>query len=427
MTERAVPVPTRKGLTPESIAALQKSPHAGPPSRKRTMLLLRGISGAGKSTAAAALLDVYPTAVSVEADSFFVVGDHYEFDPTMLESAHNLAHSNARTGLEAGADLVIIANTFTQAWEMVSYVEMAESFNYHIEVRDLYDGGVDDQELARRNIHGVPLDKIKAMRKRYEVGTKFAIPTGPWSDTQRAEFLEQHTQGFVNNNYFGVAVPDGQCLEAAPLLVSLVQEVGADAFVRDCERRLLRNVPKFRKNPKVKPHAFHVTLVTPPELQKLTPTVAKTLESALRKAARQMVNVKGAGTMKVDQKHCIYFSVAGPAIDAAKVARDAAGLTGPWTPHITVGFGEGGDVHGIEKHANIDASGGSRPTSLADQRAWEETVDFIRCALHPGISWKYSNHVLDAIPRKGGGMPDDMTYLKYPDLQPLLLRTPPCA
>ena len=58
---------------------------------------------------------------------------------------------------------IVVANTFTQDWEMAPYFEMADRYKYRIHtviVENRHDG---------KNIHGVPEDKLEIMKNRFEI------------------------------------------------------------------------------------------------------------------------------------------------------------------------------------------------------------------------------------------------------------------
>jgi hypothetical protein len=63
---------------------------------------------------------------------------------------------------------VFVANTFTMRWEIEPYRLMAMAHGAAFEVIDIFDGGLSDEDLARRNAHGVPTAAIANMRARYE-------------------------------------------------------------------------------------------------------------------------------------------------------------------------------------------------------------------------------------------------------------------
>ena len=127
----------------------------------RNLILLRGVPGAGKSTVAK-LFGHEPC--HYEADMFFI--DHrnvYQFDASKLKDAHNWCRHKTMDAMKAGHPTVIVSNTFTQEWEMEAYYLLAEELGYNVfslVVENRHDGV---------NEHGVPEDKLKAMRDRFEI------------------------------------------------------------------------------------------------------------------------------------------------------------------------------------------------------------------------------------------------------------------
>ena len=158
----------------------------------KTIFLIRGISGCGKTTLSDTLHRGLqceaghwsePDGSSVQhvaADDYFVDEDGvYKFDQSSLPDAHAWCKDQAEKAMEADID-VIVHNTFTQRWEMEPYLQLAGRFGYRISVVSLYDGGCTDEELAERNSHGVPLEGISRMRERYEHDWKNGDTRPPW-------------------------------------------------------------------------------------------------------------------------------------------------------------------------------------------------------------------------------------------------------
>jgi len=84
-----------------------------------------------------------------------------------------------REALLAGKT-VAVANTFTQRWEMQPYLDMVKEIGCPFAVIDLFDGGMTDDQLADRNVHGVPMVAIHGMRARYEHDWTKGDPRAPW-------------------------------------------------------------------------------------------------------------------------------------------------------------------------------------------------------------------------------------------------------
>jgi predicted kinase len=140
------------------------------------IILVRGLPGAGKTTAAVAL----GLPVCVAADDYFVDGDGaYNFDPSGLPEAHAWCQGQALSGMEAGLP-VVVHNTFTQRWELEPYLAAAARLGLTVEVRSVFDGGCSDEQLAERNTHGVPLAAIQGMRQRWESDWASGNPLPPW-------------------------------------------------------------------------------------------------------------------------------------------------------------------------------------------------------------------------------------------------------
>ena len=130
------------------------------------LILLRGLPGSGKSTLAKTILLVKYTTESdvLSADDFFINdrGD-YEFDVTKIKEAHNYCQFRCSEKMRQQVKRIVVANTFTQEWEMESYYKLAEEHGYQVHsiIVENRHGGV--------NEHGVPADKLEQMRNRFEI------------------------------------------------------------------------------------------------------------------------------------------------------------------------------------------------------------------------------------------------------------------
>jgi len=142
------------------------------------LIIMRGISGSGKSTKAKSLVKegiIHSTDEVIES-----FGDYREFFAKMIKAqeekqenafaplhkAHGTNFRNAVNSMKSGISPVIVDNTNLKANEPKNYVVEALKMGYddsNIKIVDVGTGGLDAEGLAKRNSHGVPLEKIKAM------------------------------------------------------------------------------------------------------------------------------------------------------------------------------------------------------------------------------------------------------------------------
>jgi predicted kinase len=127
------------------------------------VIILRGLPGSGKSTVASQM-----NGVVCSADEFMVdeLGK-YDFDPDRLGECHDKCFDKFLAVLAIGATPVI-ANTNTMRWEMQRYIDHCLELGLRWSVLDLYDGGLTDELLVERCLHGVDEKGMKRMRARYE-------------------------------------------------------------------------------------------------------------------------------------------------------------------------------------------------------------------------------------------------------------------
>ncbi|XP_053168651.1 NEDD4-binding protein 2-like 1 isoform X2 [Hemicordylus capensis] len=117
----------------------------------------------------------FPSATVFSTDDYFFTEDGiYVFDSDSLEEAHKWNQKRARKAMKNGKSPVIIDNTNIHAWEMKPYVIMALENSYEVIFREPdTHWKFNVRELARRNSHGVPREKIQRMKEQYEHDVTF--------------------------------------------------------------------------------------------------------------------------------------------------------------------------------------------------------------------------------------------------------------
>jgi predicted kinase len=133
----------------------------------KILTLVRGLPGSGKSTFADFIWNSH---VICEADQFFVGEDGvYRFDGSKIKDAHKWCRDKVETFMKDNQlngqyyPEIAVSNTFTQEWEMEEYYKLAEKYGYKVFsiIVENRHGGV--------NEHGVPADKLEAMKNRFEI------------------------------------------------------------------------------------------------------------------------------------------------------------------------------------------------------------------------------------------------------------------
>ncbi|XP_078729148.1 uncharacterized protein LOC144944664 [Lampetra fluviatilis] len=136
---------------------------------KKLLFLLRGPPGSGKSTLARELLSEGPNGVVLSTDQFFCHNGRYEYNASQLEAAHTWNHQQAEKAMKLGKSPVIIDNTNLNFWEMKPYVLAALEHTYKVIFKEPKTQWLlNANQLARRNTHGVTVEKIKRMLLRFE-------------------------------------------------------------------------------------------------------------------------------------------------------------------------------------------------------------------------------------------------------------------
>lgn len=155
----------REGSEKNSLGIAVTRPH-------QELIVMRGIPGAGKSTKAKTLVGegvIHSTDNVIERSGdynkfFSVLNESKDFSP--LSRAHSTNLKEAIASMEAGVSPVVVDNTNIKMNEPKSYVKAALEMGFadnNIKFVDVGTGGLTAEQLAARNTHGVPVEKIEQM------------------------------------------------------------------------------------------------------------------------------------------------------------------------------------------------------------------------------------------------------------------------
>ena len=125
---------------------------------EKTIILLRGLPGSGKSTTAKTF--GLPT---FEADDFFYEDGEYKFDHSKIRDAHKSCQDRVRFAMENGINKLIVSNTFTEEWEMEYYFNLANELNYRVTSL------IVENRHGNKSVHDVPQETINRMNNRFDI------------------------------------------------------------------------------------------------------------------------------------------------------------------------------------------------------------------------------------------------------------------
>lgn len=136
------------------------------------LVLMRGVTGSGKSTRARQILEQNPGAVILSTDDLFVVEGEYRFDPARLGHNHKQNQERCRLAMLEKKELIIIDNTNVQAWEMKPYHGLALEHGYQTVIEEIQPPPL--EELLRRRTSRedklVPVEALERMLERWRPG-----------------------------------------------------------------------------------------------------------------------------------------------------------------------------------------------------------------------------------------------------------------
>lgn len=126
----------------------------------KTLILLRGVPGSGKSTTAK---ELFPSYIHLEADMYWYDKEgNYNFNITKLGNAHAWCELQTEYNMTQGFN-VVISNTLTTEKELKPYYELAKKYEYKVVsliVENRHQG---------TNVHNVPDETLDKMERRFSI------------------------------------------------------------------------------------------------------------------------------------------------------------------------------------------------------------------------------------------------------------------
>lgn len=123
------------------------------------IIIIRGVSGTGKTTLAKKMQAERRGCEHYEADMYFEKNGEYKFDARELPTAHLWCKNAVRFAMKSKSN-VIVSNTFCQHWEYRPYLKMAKQYGYSVKIIVL--------KKIYGNIHGVIEDAVLRQMLRWQ-------------------------------------------------------------------------------------------------------------------------------------------------------------------------------------------------------------------------------------------------------------------
>lgn len=296
----------------------------------RLVVILRGLPGSGKSTAARRLFGANRgSPVVCSADDFFVDSSgNYNFDATKLSEAHDECFRKFRDALRRGAPYVVVDNTNTTWREYERYIVGGRSAGYPVRVVQI---DCPDKKTVRvfqeRNAHGVPAAHCMRMWKRFTEDRR-AIVVAPWRPGDE--------DGPPNIIRDGTAAPLASTEAENPVTYCGI------FLTAESKEELLRRVPAMHKGVK----ADHMTIKFAPKLEHLR---------ALPVGRRVTLRVAGAQANDRVQAVAVELADCDASVDVGAPRDSTNGLSANAVPHITLSVTHGASP--VESNALLNENG----------------------------------------------------------------------
>ncbi|MFL5753579.1 MAG: AAA family ATPase [Bacteroidia bacterium] len=131
---------------------------------KRSLIVLRGLPGSGKSSLAELLSEngKYPV---YSIDSFFTdpISGEYHFDFSRNHLAYKKCEEDVKNAMSLSLEKIFVDNTFTIEWELEPYFKLAAQFKYRLFVLTV------ENRHGNKNIHNISEEQLKKMADKYKV------------------------------------------------------------------------------------------------------------------------------------------------------------------------------------------------------------------------------------------------------------------
>jgi NEDD4-binding protein 2 len=134
----------------------------------RTLIILRGLPGAGKTSFANM---IWESGVIFEADKYFINNEgEYVFDAFKLHKAHEWCIASIEAAMQRNKESegkyfseIVVSNTTTTQKEIQPYLDLAKAYEYNVVSL------IVENRHGNVSVHGVAEETMDKMEKRFEI------------------------------------------------------------------------------------------------------------------------------------------------------------------------------------------------------------------------------------------------------------------
>ena len=130
----------------------------------QSLIILRGLPGAGKSTLAKLLSEDNKWPV-FSIDDYFVdpITNNYQFQFDKNHLAYKNCEAQTEIAMENMVKKIFVDNVFSLEWEIGTYFKLATKHNYSVFVVTV------ENYHGNKNIHQISEEQLKKMAAKYKV------------------------------------------------------------------------------------------------------------------------------------------------------------------------------------------------------------------------------------------------------------------
>tara|TARA_Y100000310_G_C20531090_1_gene738488 strand:+ start:205 stop:684 length:480 start_codon:yes stop_codon:yes gene_type:complete len=99
---------------------------------RKTLILLRGLPGSGKTNFAELLSLLSPEVFIIATDDRFMVNGKYKYDQSKLFDYHMETQQDVRMAMTENVPFIVVHNTFTNEKHMLNYTRLAGEHEYNV-------------------------------------------------------------------------------------------------------------------------------------------------------------------------------------------------------------------------------------------------------------------------------------------------------